>query len=102
MNNMQQLMARAQKLQAKVDEAQRKLGKEEVTGVAGAGAIKLVLTLNGELKSISIDKSVIIADEKEILEDLILVAFKDAKAQADARYSQGIKEATNGLHIPGF
>ena len=102
MNNMQQLMARAQKLQAKVDEAQRKPGKEEVTGVSGSGAIKLVLTLNGELKSISIDKSVINADDKEILEDLILVAFKDAKDQADLKYSQGMKDATNGLHIPGF
>ena len=102
MNTMQQLMARAQKLQTKVNEAQRKLEKEEVTGTAGAGSVTLVLSLKGELKSIQIDKEVINPDEKEILEDLILVAFKDAKTKADEKYNAGLKDATAGLNIPGF
>ncbi len=102
MNNMQQIMARAQKLQAKVNEAQKRLEKEEVTGTAGAGSVSLVLSLKGELKSITLDKEIVNPDEKEILEDLILVAFKDAKAKADERYNAGLKEATAGLNIPGF
>ena len=102
MNNMQQLMARAQKLQAKVNEAQKKLEKEEVEGSSASGAIKLTLTLKGELKQIFIGKELINPDEKEMLEDLILVAFNDAKTKADARYNEGIKNATAGLNIPGF
>ena len=102
MNNMQQLMARAQKIQAKVNEAQRKLEKEEVTGVAGSGAVSIVLTLKGEMRSISLQKELIDPNEKELLEDLIVAAYNDAKHKADEKYNNGIKEATGGLHIPGF
>ena len=102
MNNMQQLMARAQKIQAKVNEAQRKLEKEEVTGVAGSGAVSIVLTLKGEMRSISLQKELIDPNEKELLEDLIVAAYNDAKHKADEKYNNGIKEASGGLHIPGF
>ena len=99
---MQQLMARAQKIQARVNEAQRKLEKEEVTGSAGSGAVKIVLTLKGEMKSINIGKELMDPNDKEMLEDLIVAAYNDAKKQSDERYSNGIKEATGGLNIPGL
>ena len=102
MNNMQQILARAQKLQAKVNEAQKKLDKEEVTGTSASGAVTIVMTVKGDIKSISIDKEIVNPEEKDILEDLILAAFNDAKSKADSRYETEMKEATGGLNIPGF
>lgn len=102
MNNMQQVLARAQKLQAKVAEAQEKLEKEEITGSSGSGAVNIVMTLKGNVKSISIDKEIVNPDEKDILEDLILAALNDAKTKADLKYEDGMKDATGGFNIPGF
>ncbi len=102
MNNMQQILARAQKLQAKVTETQNKLANEEVSGSSGSGMVSIVMTVNGNIKSISINKEIINPEEKDILEDLILAAFNDAKQQADAKYEKEMKEATGGLNIPGF
>ena len=102
MNNMQQIFAQAQKLQAKVNAAQKKLENEEVSGTSGAGAVDIVMTIKGEVKSVSVKKEVIDPEDKEMLEDLIVAAFNDAKAKADALYEKGMKEATGGLNIPGF
>ena len=102
MNNMQQILARAQKLQAKVTETQNKLANEEVSGSSGSGMVSIVMTVNGNIKSISINKEIINPEEKDILEDLILAAFNDVKQKADAKYEEEMKAATGGLNIPGF
>ena len=102
MNNMQQILARAQKLQAKVTETQNKLANEEISGTSGSGMVSITMTVNGSVKSISINKAIINPDEKDILEDLILAAFNDAKQKADAKYEEEMKKATGGMNIPGF
>jgi DNA-binding YbaB/EbfC family protein len=102
MNNMQQILARAQKLQAKVAETQKQLEKESVTGTSGSGAINVTMTVKGNIESISIDKKVIDPDEKELLEDLIIAALNDAKAKADKIYEDGMKDVTGGIQIPGL
>lgn len=102
MNNMQQILARAQKLQAKVTETQNKLANEEISGTAGSGMVSITMTVSGNVKSISINKDIINPDEKDILEDLILAAFNDAKQKADAKYEEEMKKATGGMNIPGF
>lgn len=102
MNNMQQILARAQKLQAKVTETQNKLANEEISGTSGSGMVSITMTVNGSVKSISINKDIINPDEKDILEDLILAAFNDAKQKADAKYEEEMKKATGGMNIPGF
>lgn len=102
MNNMQQILARAQKLQAKVTETQNKLANEEVSGSSGSGMVSIVMTVNGNIKSISINKEIINPEERDILEDLILAAFNDVKQKADAKYEEEMKAATGGLNIPGF
>lgn len=102
MNNMQQILARAQKLQAKVNETQKKLEQQEVSGSAGSGAVNIIVTIKGDVKSVSIKKEVIDPEEKEMLEDLIVAAFNDAKTKADSIYEKEMKEATGGLSIPGF
>ena len=102
MNNMQQILARAQKLQAKVTETQNKLANEEISGTSGSGMVSITMTVSGNVKSISINKDIINPDEKDILEDLILAAFNDAKQKADAKYEEEMKKATGGMNIPGF
>lgn len=99
---MQQILARAQKLQAKVNETQKKLEQQEVSGSAGSGAVNIIVTIKGDVKSVSIKKEVIDPEEKEMLEDLIVAAFNDAKTKADSIYEKEMKEATGGLSIPGF
>lgn len=102
MNNMQQILARAQKLQAKVTEAQKRLEHEEVSGTSGNGSVEIVMNVKGTVKSVTIKKEVIDPDDKDLLEDLVLAAFNDAKSKADTLYDSKMKEATGGFDIPGF
>jgi DNA-binding YbaB/EbfC family protein len=97
MNNMQQLMAQAKKLQKKIEDAKSALGTKEVTGSAGAGSVTVVMTLNGNMRSISIKEEVIDPKERDMLEALIMAAMNDAKEKADKMYDEGITEATGGL-----
>lgn len=102
MNNMQQLLAKAQKLQAKVAEAQKELETKEVTGTAGSGMVTVVMSLKGIVKSISINPEIVNPDEKDMLEDLIIAALSDAKLNADKMYDEGMKDATGGMSLPGM
>ncbi|MDR1034678.1 MAG: YbaB/EbfC family nucleoid-associated protein [Holosporales bacterium] len=102
MNNMQQMFARAQKLQAKVAEVQKDLELKEVSGSSGAGAVTIVMTVSGIVKSISIDKSLVNPDEKDLLEDLIIAALGDARTTASKIYEAEMSAATGGLNLPGM
>ena len=55
-----------------------------------------------EMKKISLDKSLIVAEESEILEDLIIAAYNDAKAKADANMAKGVNDVTGGLNLGGL
>lgn len=94
------LMKQAQQLQAKMAEAQLELENTEVEGEAGGGLVKVRLTAKGALKAITIDPSLIKADEKEILEDLIVSAHTQARARADEAMAEKMKAMTGGLQLP--
>ncbi len=102
MKNVNQLLAQAQKLQKNVNDAQDKIKDKEVTGIASNGAVTISLTVNGTMESIIIDKKIIDPNDTEMLEDLIITAFNDAKAKADAIYEQAMKTATGGMQLPGL
>jgi DNA-binding YbaB/EbfC family protein len=102
MNNMQQFLARAQKMQAKLMEVQSALEGIEVKGTSGSGLVSVIMNGKGVVKSITIDKEVINPEEKDILEDLILAAFTDAKVKADAIHEEEMKKATGGMSLPGM
>ncbi len=103
MFNMQQMMAKAQMMQKKMEEIQAKAGEIEVEGQAGGGAVKVVMTCKGEVRSVTIDPSVIDASDKEMLEDLIKAAMNDARAKADAKMADETKGAMGGMGLPpGF
>jgi nucleoid-associated protein EbfC len=97
------LMKQAQQMQAKLAEAQLELEQTEVEGEAGGGLVKVILTAKGAMKSISIDPSLVKAEEKEILEDLIVTAHTQARAKAEELMAEKMKAMTGGLQLPpGF
>ena len=77
------MMKKAQEVQAKLQEAQEELGRLEVEGMSGGGMVRMTMNAKGELKGVQIDPSLMAPSDKEMLEDLIMAAFADAKAKAD-------------------
>jgi hypothetical protein len=94
------MMKQAQAMQAKMAEAQAELESMLVDGESGGGLVKVTLTAKGELKSVRIDPSLLKADEKEILEDLIVSAHSQARAKADEAMAEKMKSITGGLQLP--
>ena len=89
MKNLGQMMKQAQEVQTKMQEMQDRLAEAELTGASGGGMVSITMTGKGEVRRVSIDPSLIVADDKEVLEDLIAAAVNDAllAAKAQARPS---------------
>lgn len=100
MKNLGQMMKQAQQMQQKMQEMQAELDQAEMTGVSGGGMIKIVLTGKGDMKSVSIDKALIDPNEVEVLEDLLLAAFNDAKAKVERHSAEQMSKLTGGLQLP--
>ena len=100
MVNFGNMMKQAQQLQKKMAEAQDKLNDIEVEGTSGGGLVKVTATAKGAFKRILIDDSLIKADEKEILEDLIVAAINDAKQKGENAAQEAMKSLTGGLPLP--
>ncbi|MFM9973826.1 MAG: YbaB/EbfC family nucleoid-associated protein [Beijerinckiaceae bacterium] len=98
--DMMKLMKQAQQMQAKMADMQAELELALTEGQSGAGMVKVVMTGKGQLKSISIDPSLMKEEEKEILEDLIIAAHTDAMAKNARMMEEKMKSATAGLPIP--
>ncbi len=103
MKNLGNLMKQAQQMQSKMAEMQAKMGDIEVTGASGGGMLKVTLNGKYELKGIKIDPSLVSADDVEVLEDLIVAAFNDAKTKAETAMQDEMSKLTGGLNLPaGF
>jgi DNA-binding YbaB/EbfC family protein len=102
MLNMQNLMKQAQAMQKKMEEAQKNLAQAEVVGVSGGGMVKITITGKFETKKIEIDKSLVNAEEVDILEDLLVAACNDAHSKVDNIMSEGMKDVTGGMDLSGF
>lgn len=100
MKDLMGLMKQAQAMQEKMSEAQAKLDETEVTGEAGAGLVTMAMTAKGDLKRVSIDKSLLDPEEPEIVEDLILAAHADARRKAEAAQQDIMKEAAGNMELP--
>ena len=101
--DIQGLMRQAQMMQQKMHKAQEELNKILYEGSSGGGMVKASLTGDGIAKKIVIDDSLIKLDEKDILEDLLVAAFNDAKKKADDASASSMKSLTNGIALPpGF
>ena len=103
MKSIEDIMAMAQNVQAELTKAQAGLDTIEVEGAAGGGLVKVKASAKGRIIGIEIDESLLAVSEKQMLEDLIVAAFNDAKAKADAASNEEMSKMTSGLPLPpGF
>ena len=100
LGDMAKMMKAAQEMQSKMAQLQEDLATMTVEGRSGAGLVTAVCTAKGELKSLDIDPSIFNPQEKEVVEDLILAAIKDAQAKAAERSQQEMARLTEGLGLP--
>ncbi len=100
LGDMAKLMKQAQDMQTKMAEMQESLNSITVQGESGAGLVKATATAKGELTALDIDPSIFDPEEKEVVEDLILAAIKDAQAKAQARSQEEMARLTEGLGLP--
>ena len=80
--------------------AQQALADAEVTGTSGGGLVKVTLTGKGEMKAVAIDPSLLAPADKEMVEDLILAAYADAKGKADRLSAEKMQSLAAGLPLP--
>ena len=103
LGDMGKMMKAAQEMQGRMEEMQQQLASIEVEGQAGAGMVKATATAKGELKSLSIDPSIFNAEDREVVEDLIVAAVRDAQEKGRERNREEIEKITSGLGLPaGF
>lgn len=100
LGDMAKLMKSAQDMQTKMAALQEELKSITVTGEAGAGLVKATATAKGELTALNIDPSILSADDKEVAEDLILAAIKDAQTKAAEKSAEEMQKLTESLGIP--
>ncbi len=94
-----QLMKQAQQMQENMRKVQESLATIEVEGQAGAGLVKVVMTCRHDVKRVNIDPS-LLADDKDMLEDLVAAAFNDAVRKAEATSQEKMSGFTAGLNLP--
>jgi DNA-binding YbaB/EbfC family protein len=103
MKNLGQMMKQAQQMQARMQEMQDRLAEIELTGSSGAGMVTVTLNGKGEARRVRIDPSLFNSSDAEVVEDLIVAAFADAKAKVEARVAEEMSAITGGLNLPpGF
>ena len=95
------LMKQAQQMQEKMNRAQEELGATEVEGKAGNGAASVTMTCRHEVRRVRIDPSLIPdADDREMLEDVLVTALNDAVRQVEATTQAKMSGLTAGLPLP--
>jgi DNA-binding YbaB/EbfC family protein len=93
------LMKQAQQMQENMRKAQEELAKTEVEGQSGAGLVKVTITCKMQAKKVAIDPS-LLTEDKDMLEDLVMAAFNDAVAKAEAVTQAKMAGFTAGMNLP--
>jgi hypothetical protein len=104
MQSMEEMLKAAQeaaeKIQQQMGQAQAKLDTIEVEGVSGGGLVKIRATAKGRILGVSIDDSLIVPADKQMLEDLVAAAFNDARTKADQKANEEMGRVQQGLGLP--
>jgi nucleoid-associated protein EbfC len=100
MRDIMGMMGQMKNLQSKMEEMQAEMDATLVEGRSGGGMVSVTLTAKGALQALSIDPSLMVAEEKDILEDLILAAHADARSKIEAVMAEKVKSLTGGLPLP--
>ena len=98
-NQLAGLMKQAQKMQDDMKKAQDELANVEVEGQSGAGLVKVTMTCRHDVKRVTIDPS-LLAEDKDMLEDLVAAAFNDALRKAEATSQEKMSAVTAGMPLP--
>ena len=93
------LMRQAQQMQENMKKAQDALAEILVEGAAGGSLVKVTMTCRHDVKRVTIDPS-LLADDKDMLEDLVAAAFNDALRKAEATSSEKMAGVTAGMPLP--
>ena len=101
MTDFTKILNKAKEIEKKMKESQENIKKIRVEGVSGSNSVKVILDGEGEMIKIELSNE-LLKDEKSIIEDLIVAAHNNAKAQLKSKTSEEISKATGGLGIPGF
>ena len=101
MTDFKKILDKAKELEEQMKESQEKIKNIKVEGISGANSVKVTLNGDGEMIQIEISNETM-KEEKSILEDLIIAAHNNAKAQLKSKTTEEISKATCGLGIPGF
>lgn len=102
MKGIGDLMKQAQEMQANMQKLQEDLAQAEVRGEAGAGLIAVVMSGRHDVKSVTIDDS-LMSEDKEMLEDLLAAAVNDAVRKIETQNRDQMQKMTAGMGIPpGF
>src|SRR6202171_1018085 len=94
------MMKQAAQLQSKMQAMQEELAHVEVEGVSGGGLVTVRMTAKTEVKAVKIDPSLMKADEREILEDLLVTAPGNPRRKAEAAMQEKMQALTGGLGLP--
>ncbi|MEV8466223.1 MULTISPECIES: YbaB/EbfC family nucleoid-associated protein [Meridianimarinicoccus] len=100
LGDMGKMMKAAQEMKDKMEALQEELTTITVEGESGAGLVRATATAKGELTALSIDPSIFHKDEKEMVEDLILAAIKDAQSKAQDRTQAEMRKLTESMGLP--
>ena len=101
MTDFREILDKAKELETKMKESQQKIKEIRVEGVSGSNSIRITLDGEGEMQTIKLSDE-IMKEDKAIIEDLIVAAHNNAKAQLKSKTSEEISKATSGFGIPGF
>ena len=101
MTDFTKILDKAKELELKMKESQNRIKEIKGEGVSGSNSVKIILDGEGEMQSIELSEDVL-KEEKNIIEDLIIAAHNNAKAQLKTKTNEEISKATGGFGIPGF
>ena len=102
MKYMNDLLRQAQVMQNKIAKLQQEMAEKEVEASAGGGMVKVVMNGRQEMKSITIDKSVLESGDTEMLQDLIITAVNEAVRIGRANLDREMANISGGIHLPGM
>ncbi len=100
MKDLMKMMKQAQEIQGRMQKMQEDLQSLEVEGQSGAGMVTVVLNGKGDMRSVRIDPSLMKPGEAEMLEDLILAAFRDARSKVEVTMQEKMQEVAGDLPLP--
>jgi DNA-binding YbaB/EbfC family protein len=100
MKDLMKMMKQAQEIQGRMQQLQEDLANLQIEGQSGAGLVRVTLNGKGDARAVKIDPSLVKPEEAEILEDLIVAAFQDAKGKVESAVQAKMQEITGGLALP--